>query len=375
MTDEQLRYTIGEMYRIAHDYRFDVAPYSLSDPQAVFDFVKNLPYRRDVDFCGSQECLQRPKYTIGGGDCDDKSVFAGAAFDLLSIPWRFVTSSFRPDGEQEHIYLEIYVDGEWKPFDATYPRNTIYTERTNTKKIIWDNPMLKQGSYGVRTLEGSPIDRPLGFAPLLLLADLDSLFASLNTALQNLPLIGSLFKGKTQHVDYQTALTTSQNIGNKCVAIYNALPDDKAKAYAMNLAQSFFQNWIMPDLGHRWDNAIANDYARVIAGTYENLSQWWKDSDAFRFQYYLAQCVFYFVYLEDATRVQDSLTAWYTDPVKSRVWDPLDSYLNQNYGETTSGGSGTITPTTAGLGSGSMIGILAIGGAIIAAMAGGKKRR
>lgn len=361
MTDDQLQYTVAEMYRIADQFRYDVTRYNLTTPDEVFNFVRSIPYSRDVDKCGSLECLQRPYFTVSGGDCDDKAIFAGACFYVLEIPWRFVTCSFRPDQEQEHIYLEIYVDGSWRPFDPTYPSNRIYTERTNTKKIIWSNPMpFKQGNYGVRTLEGGS----LGFTPLLILADIDAILASL----EKLPLIGSLFRGKTQHVDYPTALAKSQEIGQAGASIYNALPDATSKAYMLNLCTSFFNNWIMPDLGRRWDNAISNDFSAM-----QNDARW-KDP-AFRVYYYLGQPVFYFIFKEDATRVQESLVAWYTDPVKTKVWDPLDSYLTQNYGQTTGGGTAPPSTTTAGAGSMATIGLLAGLGILGAVMSKKKGRR
>lgn len=337
MNLEEVQYVVREMYRLANEYQYDVGRYQVSTPEEIFNVVRQIPYVRDIDRCGYEECLQRPSYAISGGDCDDKSIFAGAAFCRLNIPWRFVTASYRPDEQQEHVYLEIYVNGSWRPFDATYAWNKIYQERTPyTKKIVWENPMITKLQNGVVTLTGAA--GGLGIAPVAL-AGLLSSIASLLGKLKDLPLIGGLFRGKTQHLDYDTALGKSQEIGRAAVSIYQNLPDDRSKTYALNLARSYFENFVMPDLGHRWENAIANDYARVIAGTYTGLSQYWKDSDAFKFQYYMAQPLFYFLFLEDVERLEESIKVWFTEPVKRIVWDPLDSYLKENYATSTSGGT------------------------------------
>lgn len=355
------------MYRLADEYQYDVSRYQVSTPEEIFQVVRQIPYVRDLDKCGFEECLQRPTYGVTGGDCDDKSIFAGAAFNRLNIPWRFVTTSYRPDQEQQHVYLEVYVNGSWKPFDATYAWNKIYQERKPyTKKIVWENPMLKKLSNGVVTLTGS--GSGLGILPAVI--PVLTGIISLLDKLKDLPLIGGLFKGKTQHVSYDESLSQSQKIGTASAAIYRALPDSTAKAYMFQLVKSFFDNYIMPDLGHRWDNAIANDYTAI-----QNNPVW--KNDDFRIYYWLGQPVFYFLFKEDVERVAVSLVAWYTDPVKKVVWDPLDAYLKQNYGTTTSGGTAPpeSTPGTGPMNLAGFLPVLGIGLAVALLVGKGPKGR
>lgn len=320
MNDATLTFTVGEMYRLAYEYRDDVASYGLKSVYNVFDFVRRIPYRSDLDSCGRLECLKRPKYGIIEGDCDDKSIVAGAMLTLIGVPWKFVTATNRPDGEMEHVFLQVFYDGAWQPFDATYSTNTIFQVRQFKRYIVWDNPMIYDRSNNVSTLEG------IGVVPLAAVGiDLLTKVSAITKALQSIPLIGSLFKGKTQHEVYDTCLAKSQELGTQAAGVYNSLPDNDAKAYFLNLCTTFFNNWIMPDLGHRWNNVIANDYAAIQFTTN------WNNPD-FRCYYYLGQPVFYFMFLEDIDRLTDSLQAWYTKPVTDRVWTPLNNYIQGKYG-------------------------------------------
>src|SRR5207245_10835491 len=141
----------------------------------------------DIVSCGVDECLKRPEYGVIEGDCDDKAILAGAMLSRISIPWRIVTVSYRPDNVQSHVYLEVCINGQYLPFDATYPANQIFWELPYTKKIVWNNPMMYKRQYNVNTLEGN-----LGDSTITdVLAALSGISGILGT-LANLPLIGGL---------------------------------------------------------------------------------------------------------------------------------------------------------------------------------------
>lgn len=108
-------------------------PYNLYE---IFDFVKNIPYVADPN---NFEWLQSPRWTIQrGGDCDDKSIFIGAVLERRKIPYRMAVVSTNQDKELHHIYPEIFINGAWLPFDATYNRNEIFVEEPFTLKRIYN---------------------------------------------------------------------------------------------------------------------------------------------------------------------------------------------------------------------------------------------
>jgi len=136
-----LEATIGQMYRLMHQYRNDVRSTGWRNIREVYEGVKHVPYRRDetaAECLGAAECVKRPGLTLVlGGDCDDKVILAGAALLNLGVPFRVVTTSYLPSGEMQHTYLEIYVDGVWLPFDPTYQHNNLGQEANYTHKLVW----------------------------------------------------------------------------------------------------------------------------------------------------------------------------------------------------------------------------------------------
>lgn len=125
--------------------------------QQVFDYVsKGVPYVPDpthVPIAGYNdfEMLKAPDKTIWfGGDCDDKAILLGCILERKGIPYRFVVTSSKPDKSLHHIYLEVLVEGQWLPFDATYPKNRIFTEIPFTRKRIY---YLKNGSLSASDLK------------------------------------------------------------------------------------------------------------------------------------------------------------------------------------------------------------------------------
>lgn len=354
--DEKLAYTLGEMYRLASQYKDDVGKYHLDTVYKIFHFVRDIPYARDIDSCGVIECLKRPGYGVFEGDCDDKAIIAGAALTLINIPWRFVTVSRRSDHEMQHVYLEIFFDRMWKPFDGTYSTNDIFTERTYTSKTIWNNPMRYDNpDMNVSTLEG------LGDTPVIVLADIDAVIKKL----QDIPIIGAAFKTKTKHEGYDEAVAQQRDVFTRVANIYTGLPADDAKAQMLSMCKSFFDNWISPDLGHRWSNAISSAMVH-----WSSTPDW--DKPDFRCATYISIPLFYFLYLDDVESLERDIKNWFVDPVIKIVWTPLNNYLVAKYGSglpdsPTGGGTSASAQSTS-------LGIILLGGLALAFM-GGKGRR
>lgn len=135
--------TIGAMYELIVRYSGDARDFGWSTLQEVFRGVQGTRYVSDDDALSSMgvqadEFLKRPRLTyLFGGDCDDKTILAGAALHYLGIPLRIATSSHRSDQVMDHVYLEVFVGGVWRPFDATYPGTRIFEETSYTDKLIW----------------------------------------------------------------------------------------------------------------------------------------------------------------------------------------------------------------------------------------------
>lgn len=139
--EHSLARTIDKMYRLMQQHIPDVKNLGWRSVTDVFNAVKSVPYTPDVDAAeclGADECVKRPGYTLAlGGDCDDKTILAGAGLMNLGVPVRIVTTSYREDGQMQHVYLEIFIEGNWYPFDATYPENALFMEAPYTAKQVW----------------------------------------------------------------------------------------------------------------------------------------------------------------------------------------------------------------------------------------------
>jgi transglutaminase-like putative cysteine protease len=129
------------MYRLMTKYIPDVKNLGWRSITDVFNAVKDVPYRADAgatECLGAGECVKRPGYTLAlGGDCDDKTILAGAGLMNLGVPVRIVTTSYREDEQMQHVYLEVLIEGRWYPFDATYPDNVPFLEAPYTAKQVW----------------------------------------------------------------------------------------------------------------------------------------------------------------------------------------------------------------------------------------------
>lgn len=97
-----------------------------------FDFVKNIPYRRDPS---PREIVARPYYIIKhralGADCKKKSVLICSFLRFKNFKYRAIGSSTRPDQTICHIYFQLFDPKEkkWKNVDATYSHFKLFAEK------------------------------------------------------------------------------------------------------------------------------------------------------------------------------------------------------------------------------------------------------
>jgi hypothetical protein len=131
--------------------------------QKIYNYVRDLPYIKDpenVPISGgdSLELLKRPDLTIltNGGDCDDKAILLAAILKRKKVPFRMAVTSVTADKEFHHIYPEIFLEGRWLAFDATYPLwdknytpSQPFRESQFTRKRIYDWSCGKMIAYNL----------------------------------------------------------------------------------------------------------------------------------------------------------------------------------------------------------------------------------
>lgn len=111
----------------------DSVPLSSLPLSDYFNFVRKIPYRRDVK---PIEVIARPKHILTyrnlGMDCKKKAILMGSYFQSHGIPYRFIGSSQREDRKVHHIFPQIKQNGKWLNADATYSDYRLYEPKRLT---------------------------------------------------------------------------------------------------------------------------------------------------------------------------------------------------------------------------------------------------
>ena len=119
------------MYAIVDQFHGDLrtattdagTPMSRLSMPAFFNFVKDIPYRRDEK---PVEVLARPahilKFARLGMDCKKKNSLMAAWCRAQNppVPYRFIASSSRDDKRVHHVFCQAMIDGKWTTMDPTY---------------------------------------------------------------------------------------------------------------------------------------------------------------------------------------------------------------------------------------------------------------
>lgn len=170
-----------------------------------------------------------------------------------------------------------------------------------------------------------------GYKPqLAIIPTIGSILSNVNFSLieilKGIPLIGNLFRGSTQHVDYDTAVAKSNEVAGQFIQVYDQL-DDAGKDLMYRSAKQYFTNDVLTRFGSWWGNAISNDFAGWTA------KGWLADKRQATY-HYMGQPVFYFMRFEDSTRLEETFSERYTTRVDSQVWQPIKAYVENRYGTT-----------------------------------------
>jgi hypothetical protein len=132
----------GDLKKISLKKGSRLVPLASLPLSEYFDFVKNLPYRRDKK---PVEVVARPALlltsdTFAGNDCKKKSILMASYLKENGIPYRFVGSSNRKDGSIHHIFVQglfrVNDSKEWLNLDATYANYRPFGRKMVTKAVI-----------------------------------------------------------------------------------------------------------------------------------------------------------------------------------------------------------------------------------------------
>lgn len=90
----------------------------IAEANAIYDSMSWIRYVRDVR---GVETFAEPWLTIErrAGDCDDQAALLAALYESVGFPTRFVMAAYNQPGFFEHIYLQVYANGEWFDVDPT----------------------------------------------------------------------------------------------------------------------------------------------------------------------------------------------------------------------------------------------------------------
>lgn len=114
--------TVLKIFEFAKKYQSDCLFLESKTPFEVFEFIKNLEYKKDPE---GIEFLSRPKFSIFRDDlprdCDDKTLIAACYFELKNISYKIIVSG--RNSNPHHVYPIAFINNEWIVFDATYPTN------------------------------------------------------------------------------------------------------------------------------------------------------------------------------------------------------------------------------------------------------------
>jgi hypothetical protein len=122
--------TVAEIKKMIRDFHRDLLEFPAligMNINEYYDFVKNIPYVRDVK---KIEITSRPKYLLtmfDALDCKKKSILMGSYMKLNhgDKSYRLCLSSNSPDKNIKHIFTQIFLNGNWINADATYSKNKI----------------------------------------------------------------------------------------------------------------------------------------------------------------------------------------------------------------------------------------------------------
>jgi hypothetical protein len=137
----------------------------LGEIQALFEWMQqNVRYTKDPV---RVEVLHTPRrlLSLRAGDCDDMTILLGALLESIGHPVRLVLTGPDPARPRlfSHIYLEVNLQNEWIPLDATMPHPVGWSPNAVVRRVI---PIVEERSPNVSsTTAHAP--HPAGHTPMV----------------------------------------------------------------------------------------------------------------------------------------------------------------------------------------------------------------
>lgn len=94
----------------------------LGEVQTIFEWVRDhVRYVRDVH---EVETLMTPDKVAAArlGDCDDQATLLATLLESVGYPTRFVAAGYSDPTMVDHVYLQVFADGQWIDMDPTEPQ-------------------------------------------------------------------------------------------------------------------------------------------------------------------------------------------------------------------------------------------------------------
>lgn len=128
--------SVNEILRLAEQYSNDLSKYFSMNISDFFNFVKNIKYVMDKK---PIEIVKRPSLILkaGSADCKKKTILCIAYFIRNKISFRLIGSSTRKNKNIHHIFPQIFINGSFKNFDATYSKNKLFEKKIVTNFEIF----------------------------------------------------------------------------------------------------------------------------------------------------------------------------------------------------------------------------------------------
>lgn len=90
-----------------------------AEATVIFNFVRDrVRYVRDIV---DVETISTPDKTLMSmiGDCDDQTILLGTMLESVGLKSRLVAAGYVSNNSVEHVYLQVYIAGEWVNADPT----------------------------------------------------------------------------------------------------------------------------------------------------------------------------------------------------------------------------------------------------------------
>lgn len=124
----------SDLDKFTVEYNYEQTPLSKLPLKVFYDYVRNIPYRRDGK---PVEVVARPKYILSqpstGFDCKKKAILMASWLRQNNVPYRFMSMSRLPSGRVHHVFVQGWIRNRWRNIDATYKKYSLFEPQEGTR--------------------------------------------------------------------------------------------------------------------------------------------------------------------------------------------------------------------------------------------------